>query len=548
VVALVAVAVDAYFSAQEGYLARPPDYDGVGYLVYAQAPYHLIAGLHLRPALHALNNVAPLWTALLAAHFVVLGDGTWQAFAARFWPIALLLVLVYWIVRARAGRALAAAAVGFTALLPLVSAGVRSSSWELLSGRANYNDDWGLDDLRPDLLAAVLVLWSVALVAESRGTFRRSAYLVSALFAAAAVMVKPSTGPVALAAWGAALLVTWYWNRRTAGAAPLTAMAVGLAALVLLPWATAGHGVSTVVTYYYDAAVTFKGAYAMNLGLFDSVTYYLVRIPTQLGQVEAWPVILVSLYFAVALVRRRLDRAQWIYAGLAVLCYAAFTATSNKNPHVGEWFSLALWVFFLAGLSRLAAARWPAPTARLSRGLLAAVGVWAVLVYAVGAFALAAWPSNERDANAQLLSVTSGVAQELRGHLSVDQCFSYAPGPGWPASLELLMTDSSGASPQSTAIDVDPSMSTSDYVAGAGRCPAIVVYREDITQVARAFFCPPVRQPYLRALATWVSSPASGYTLDRSWRLDNLPPLAPHTLGHYQGVSLTVDLYLKQGT
>ncbi|TMG42312.1 MAG: hypothetical protein E6H85_13710, partial [Chloroflexi bacterium] len=81
--AAVALAADAYFSAQEGYLARPPDYDGVGYLFYAQAPYHLILGLHLQTALaHLVNNVAPLWSAVLTVHYLVLGDGVWQAFAA----------------------------------------------------------------------------------------------------------------------------------------------------------------------------------------------------------------------------------------------------------------------------------------------------------------------------------------------------------------------------------------------------------------------------------------------------------------------------------
>jgi hypothetical protein len=555
VVAAVAVGADLWFSAQEGYLARPPDYDGVGYLYYAQAPYHLIAGGHLKTALHDLNNVAPGWTAVLAAHYLVLGDGTWQAFAARFWPIALLLVLVYWIVRRRASRTLAIAAVGLTALLPLVSAGVRSSSWEFLSGQANYNDNWGLDDLRPDFLAVVLVLWAVALLAEHSDLPRWPSYLLSAAFLAASVLIKPSTGPVALVAWFAALAVAWFWNRRTPGVGRVTAGAVGLLAILLLPWAVFGHGISTTATYFYEAAVTFKGAYAMNLGLFDSATYYLVRIPSQLGQLESWPVIVGALLGAVALVRGRLGRAEWIYAGLVVLFYAAFTATSNKNPHVGEWLSIAVWIFFLAGVSLLlrtssAPLSLTLPPERgegisSSPRILALVAVYAVVVYALGAFALFSWPLNEQRANAQLVSVTSGVAGELNRHVSAGQCFSYAPGPGWPASLELLMINSDGASPQSTPIDVDPASTTAGYIATAARCPAIVVYREDVTQVAQVFFCPPVRQPYLRALASWVRSPGNGYVLDRSWQLSDLPPVGPHTLGNYKGVSLTVDLYLR---
>ena len=160
-------------------------------------------------------------------------------------------------------------------------------------------------------------------------------------------------------------------------------------------------------------------------------------------------------------------------------------------------------------------------------------------------FALAGWPLNEHRANAQLLTVTSELAHELSSHIGPGRCFTYAPGPGLPASLEVLSTNSDGASPLSTQIDVDPAWSTSQYVRAATTCPAAVVYREDITQVAKAFFCPPVRQPYLRALAEWVRGPLSGYHLQRSWRLDDLPPVSPHTLGRYEGVSLTVDLYLR---
>jgi hypothetical protein len=533
VAAAAAVTADAWFSAQQGYLARPPDYDGVGYLSFAQAPYHLLLGGHLKTALHALENTAPLWTAVLTAHYLVLGDGVWQAFAARFWPIALLLVLVYWIVRNRAPRAFAIAAVGLTAVLPMVSAGVRSSSWEFFSGQANYNDDWGLDDLRPDFFAAVLVLWSVASLVEHHQAPRRSNYLLS----------------VALVAWAAALAAIWWWNRRTPGTGGLAALAVGFLALLLAPWAIFAHGVTNTAGYFYEAAVQYKGAYAMNLSLFDSAAYYLIRIPTQLGQLEGLAVIAVSLFLAVALLRRRMGRAELVYAGLVVLFYAAFTATSNKNPHVGEWMSLALWVFFLAGASRFVVLRStlsPTLSPGGERGLLAAVSIYVLIVYALGAIALFSWPLNEERANAKLVSVTSSLAQELGRHVTAGQCFTYAPGPGWPASLELLLTDSNGAYPQSTPIDVDPTATTPiDYIATASHCPAVVVYREDPSVVAQAFFCPPVRQPYLRALSNWVRSPGSGYALDRTWRFDNLPPLGPHTLGHYKGVSLTVDLYLR---
>ena len=116
--------------------------------------------------------------------------------------------------------------------------------------------------------------------------------------------------------------------------------------------------------------------------------------------------------------RRRLGRAEWVYAGLVVLFYAAFTLTTNKNPHVGEWFTVALWIFFIAGASRFAVDRWAGPTRRWSPQAVALVAAYAVIVYALGAYALVSWPSNEKSANAQLTAVTSELAGELRQHVA----------------------------------------------------------------------------------------------------------------------------------
>src|SRR5437868_5119329 len=123
------VAVDGYFSAQEGYLSRPAYYDGAGYMLFARSAYELLAGLHLHSAFDQLiRALTPGWTALLALQYFVFGPGLWQAFTARFWAVALLLLLVYWIVRRRSSRSLAVAATVLTALLPMISAAVRSSS------------------------------------------------------------------------------------------------------------------------------------------------------------------------------------------------------------------------------------------------------------------------------------------------------------------------------------------------------------------------------------------------------------------------------------
>jgi hypothetical protein len=545
-VAAVVVALDGWFSAQEGYLSRAPDYDGVSYLGTSRAVYHLLLVHHFRTALSELNSsLAPLWIAALAFQQLILGDGTWQAFGVRFWAVAPLLTLVYWIVRNRGSRSLAVAAVGLTAILPVVSAAVRASSREFITGQAHYGELFSMEDLRPDFFAIVMVLCCIVPLAERYRAPTLSTYLVSGAFAGAAVLAKPSTGPLVLVAWGLTLAVIWFWNRGRPGILRMTALAGVVMAVLITPWAVRG-GISATIDRYYSAAVTYKGAYSTVLDFPDLIMYFLRTIPTQLGHVEAWIVIAGSVLLTVALLRRQLELPEWIYGGLALIFYASLTSTTNKNVNVGVFFNLSLWIFFLAGASRLVSRQWPVVTTkRGSSFVLSSIAIYVVVIYGLGAVALANWPANETRSNAQLLSVTKEVAREMGRFISSGQCFAQAPGPGWPASLEYFMTDSQGRQPYSTSIDVDPSLPVREYVAQASQCPAVISYREDITEVAKMFVAFPVRQPYLRAVAEWVRTPGSGYTLDRSWQFTDIASNGLHTLGHYQGYSLTVDLFIR---
>ncbi len=543
-VAAVVVAIDAYFSAQAGDLAQPPNYEGVGYMQFARSAFFLLRDMQLRPALHEINSIAPLWTLLQTFQYLVLGDGTWQVFAVRFWPVALLLILVYWVVRARATRAAAIAAMALTAVSPMVSVGVRASSWELLTGRSDYGESWGLDDLGPDFLAGVLVLWSVASLAEGSRSPRRSTFIVSAAFAAAAVLTKPSTAPFALAAWGIALTLMWLWRP---GARSLRMVALGMAVLLALlaPWGILGRGVVTTLDRLREGTVTYGATYFPKVDLGESVTYYLLRLPNQLGQLEFVFAAAAALVLIVMLVGRHLDRAEVMYAVLIAFLYFALTIPSAKNPKLGEWISMSVWTFVLAGTSRVAVLRWPSRISGYSRALLTSVGVYVLLVHVAGVVALANWPQPERQSNAQLTAATNGIADELRRRIQPFDCFTYAPGPGWPASIEYQLMDSEGRAPSNNPIDVSPDTSIDTYLQQARQCRAVIVYRDDIKQVARVFYCPPVRQPYLQALSDWVRSPGSGYIVDRTWTLSNILPRGPHPLGRDDGVSLTVELYLR---
>jgi hypothetical protein len=174
---------------------------------------------------------------------------------------------------------------------------------------------------------------------------------------------------------------------------------------------------------------------------------------------------------------------------------------------------------------------------------VAGVGLYTLIVYGLGVFALANWPADEHRYNDQLLGVTASLAGEMGHHITSRDCMSYAPGPGWPASIQFRMMDANGNTPGSPPLN--PSLTTSEYLGMVRQCAAIITYREDITQVAQAFPAPAAYQPYLRATADLVHGPNSGYSLDRTWSFSDLVPLGPHALGRYQGLSLTVELYLR---
>ena len=544
--AAVAVAVDAYFNVQAGILARPPGYDGVGYMISARQVALLIREGHLHQAVTHISNFVPLWSLALTSQYSILGDGTWQAFTARFWGVGPLLVLVYWVVRRRTNLWLASAAALITALLPLASAGVRASSLEFFSGQADFIDHWYLDDLRPDFFAAVLVLWSVAILAEDRQGTRRSVYLVSAAFAAAAVLAKPTTSPVALAVWGMALGLHWLWNRSTPRAFRRSAMAVAFAGLILLPWAAFSGGPSLVASYLYDNTVNFGSTYAVSNNFPDNLTYYLIQLPYQVGQVEIWLVIAGALTLTVGIWRRQLGRPEAMYAAMLAIFYLIFSIPATKNTHVGLWISMSMWLFLLAALPRVLAANWALRLTRVSPFVFGIAATYVAAAYALGAIAIVNWPIVERQSSQEQLRVTVDVADELKHYVSGGQCFTYAPGPSWPASLQYQMMDAFGNTPLSTAIDVNPRVtSIADYVKAASQCQGVIVYRENFAQVAEFFYIPQARQPYLQAVADWVRSPGSGYRLDRTWSFADLTSDSLHPLGQATGVSLTVELYVR---
>ena len=215
--AAAVVAIDICISLRYGLLSYPVSYDGLAYVLDARRLfYHLdrlslpwgILGFPLR------GQWAWIWDAMMLGGYRLFGDGDWQPYTARFWPTFLYVLLAMWLVRRRAGSQAAIFAGVATALLPIFSVGLRSSAWEYATGRVLFGTELYLQDLRPDLMFAVFLAWSVALLLETARSPDLRAALASGLAASLAVLTKSSGAFGMFFALGLALLYVFWINRR----------------------------------------------------------------------------------------------------------------------------------------------------------------------------------------------------------------------------------------------------------------------------------------------------------------------------------------------
>lgn len=562
VVAAVVTAVDIYLSTQLGLLSYPPNYDGISYVVGAKSHfYHLLRWLlHPRWLVHAagLSRVT-LWQALMVLSFLVLGEGEWQAFTARFWPAFLLLLLVVWVVRRRGGSRAAWVAVVFTSLLPTISVGLRSSAWEYFTKRANFGWEWYLADLRPDLLFAVLLLWTVVPLVEHVRTLDARTLLVSGSCAGLAVLAKPSASPMLLLAWGLAAAYVVLVNRRR----PSFRISACLWALLpfgilVFPWAFAG-GARLVAGYLYSGLTAQRVLYANPHATFLSeALYYWKLFPYHMGRVEGWAILAggLGLYIASLCKRTaRRDIRMLAYLGLSAALYGLVSATPNKNYFVGLPYYLLLWVFAWAVLGPILGA-WT-NRSRVGAWILVCVScIYGGAMVAGGVYAVRNWPAEQRRAGPEDREVTRRIAKDLRAVLTDDDTFMWVPAYGYPGALQYYMMDTNGEFPQAIWCErppfPPPDQTIRQYVS---RMKAILVYKEDPTQVARFHYSPAVTWPYLRAIAEWVKRPGSSHRLVRTYHLSvRSPPLGERPLritwprhGDRDRGGLTIQLYVKRG-
>ena len=536
--ALGATAIDIYLSIQIGLLARPPYYDGIGYMLDAKNLFYRLGHyqldlpfLILHPSALVntldLNPIVPLWQTLMCVSFLLLGESEWQSYTVRFWPTFLLLLLVFWAVRHRCSTRVAWVAVFFTVFLPTVSVNLRyaalnspaSIASAAFTGFAPNFSEWYLADLRPDLLFAVLLLWTVVPLLEHAERLDRRIWLVSGASAGLAILAKSSTLFELLLAWLFVLTYVFILNRRRLLATMLTSLwSLVPFMIIVTPWIFA-CGTSAIGYFLANfSSLLWSEPHAT---LLSETIYYWRLFPDHLGQFEGWVMLGIGLTLSFTTVRKG-SKHDWSrvvgYIGLSAALYGSVSLAPAKNYFLGLPYYLLLWLFSWTMLAAFFK-RWARP--RNTRVLIV---VLLVCLYAgsdviCAVHGLQNLPTAELRAARENRQLTQQIAMDLRAVLTDNDTFVWAPAFGYPAALLYYMVNTTDHYPQPTYFDY--SKSPDQFVnASVKRSRAVLVYDEDIEIVAQYVDVHPVSRPYFRAIAEWVRQHESSYTLLRTYHLN----------------------------
>ena len=535
------VAVDIHFSKELGLLAYPPTYDGIGYMVGAKSFFYVLQahGIDQETLSHVgwFLAFAPLWETLMLVSFWLLGEGEWQAFTVRFWPTVLLLLLTFWVVRRRGCATVAWLAVLFTALLPTISVSLRSSAWEYFTGANVFGPGWYLADLRPDLLFAVLLLWTVVPLIERVDNLDRCTWFVSGAAAALAILAKSSTTPVLLLASGLTVVYVLIVNRRRLLATVATA-AWGIVPFVILliPWVFVG-GPRTTATYVYHHMTVARPLWSNpDATFFSEAGLYWEFFAYHMGRYEGWLFLGLGLVWWLARIRKGRGKGDgrllaWLLVAGAL--YALASATPNKNLFLGLPYYLLLWLFSWAALAH--SLNTLSRRSRLARiCLILLPTLYGSIVVGAAFYALHYWPLEKQLRPLESREATQQIARDLRGFLTNEDPFVWVPFYGFPAALQYYMMDDRGRFPQAVWPDPTTSPPIPQFLKETvSTCKAILVFEEDVEDVAKYVPMPRLTYPYWRAIAEWVRRPESPYRLVRTYRLWGESPDRPFLVHLY---------------
>ncbi len=555
VLALLVTAMDIHLSTQVGLLANPPYYDGIAYMLNAKSLFYQLKreSINVGTLMGQLVIHNTLWQSLMLVSFFMLGEGEWQAYAVRFWPIFLLLLLVARVIRRRSGARLAWTAVAFTCLVPTISVGLRSSFLEFLTARVYFPHEWYLADLRADLLLAVLLLWVVVPLLEdlrrSHSTLTRRTCLVSGISAGLAVTVKPSAFPEVLFVCACALVYVLITNRRPVAVLRSLAWAMLSFIIIVAPWALVG-GATIWIEYIYANSTVYAILWSNpDATILSEATYYWRLFPVHFGPVESWAILGAGIgAFVYMLWKRHVDKALIGYLCISTALWLLASAAPAKNFFIGLPYCFLLWVFSWIALAQVVHVRIR------RRRLTSYVMILLVCSYAgtmiVGGFYSVGkspiYDTGVRWAASENRLVTQQIATDLRSFLTANDTFLPVAAWGYPATLQYHMVDLEGRYPQ--YVWIDPLASPEKVVRtieSSGACKAILMYEKDIEEVAKSWpseFIKPVYFPVMRAIQEWVRGPESPFRLVKTYQIYVFP--IPFQVTNVK--DLTILLYIRK--
>lgn len=538
--------VDIAWSLRAGQLAYPPFYDGISYIFDSKRTIYLLSSWFENPEILRTSGApnftfTPFWKILMMAHHLVFGIGEWQSYTVRFWPTLLLLYLIHWMVGQVSNRRIAWIAVACSAMLPTLSASVRSTLLQFYFPWS-YTNSWYLTDLRPDLLFAVLLTWATVPLVHFAKQLDSRLWFISGTFAALALMTKPSALTLLILAWGSALLMVLFVNREKLREILESSLwGFGPFLLLIFPWIVLG-GPARIIRYVYRSAVSQRELWSNpNATLGSELTYYWSWFSIHMGPVEGWLFLACGLVAFGWTVKNNLvnQSASSTLLIIATLLYGIVSISPSKNYFLGLPFFLILWIFAWLNLAQIFKGI-PEKSPIASRLLPTVTALYVVFTLSAFCYAVKRWPVEHIRIAAQTRMATEEVIHDLKQRLTRSDRFLSAPLYGVPATFQFHMIQRDGYYPRQCGFD--PLTSPPERVVeGLGpNCKAILLYSDNQDQVKFANAPKPALIRW-EAIAKWVKNPASGYRLVQAYRFSSQTPYSG--LIHASG-SFTMELYV----
>jgi hypothetical protein len=543
--AALLIGIDILVSMRLGLLANPPLFDGLFYVTDARLTATMLATrsdmvslvsylddantasavLDTAPFLYPFSKRAPLWTLLLMLSDWLLGTGVWQPATVQFWPVGLLLLVMFLVVRRHSNAGLALAAVLVTGMLPLVSVSVRSVVYErFVSQTVDFGREWFMADLRPDVAAGMLLCCTiVAYFAWLERPTRGRAALIGGAFAAA-ILLKPTTSPATVATLGfAGIFTLLFWRQTLFQHVGQAILAVGVALALLAPWALAG-GVELTVNRIVSNTVDQGTLWGPSGGELTAVIPRLIRFPGYLNATmgsEVWGVIGLGLILAVVFRRARACKptapAGYVFVGLASLMLIATLPAILRQ--IGACAGLLVWLAAWCVIAR--EARRLFDRFDLRYGIAPSVAsAYGVALVGLAFLGYALWPAYGRQVGQTNQQVASALARDVACAVHEHDVVSILEIWGFPLSITSALSPTiryvSGPHLYGRG-DTPPAQVADDTLRACTECSVVVTLDADRVDDAPHLNSPVVTRPYLDALSRWVKDPASPYVLARSY-------------------------------